>query len=185
MSHVFIRVACLLLTAGVVACTPPMNWREVRPSSTRLQALMPCKPDEAVRSVNLLDGSPVQMHLAGCDAGGATFIIGWADVSRGRLGAMLGAWQDSTLTLAGVASGPDAPAGTRFVPAGTLELPQAVRLQATGLSPDGGVLPLDAAWFADSGGPGALEGQALFAAIYRAPSEPAAATSFFSGLRLR
>ena len=145
---------------------------------------MPCKPDEAVRTVTL-DGRQVQMHLAGCDAGGATFLIGWIPTSGARLGATLGAWQDSTLSLAGIASGPDAPVGRPFVPAGTLALPQAVRLQATGLSPDGGALPLDAAWFADAGGAGAVEGQALFAAIYRAPSAPAASASFFDSLRLR
>lgn len=145
---------------------------------------MPCKPDEAVRTVTL-DGRTVQMHLAGCDADGATFVIGWVTTPVQHLGATLGAWQDSTLSLAGVASGPDAPVGKPFVPVGTLALPQAVRLQATGLSTDGGALPLDAAWFADSGGAGALEGQAIFAAIYRAPSASDAATTFFSGLRLR
>lgn len=145
---------------------------------------MPCKPDEAVRTVTL-DGRSVQMHLAGCDADGATFVIGWIATSTQRLGSTLGAWQDSTLSLAGIAYGPDAPAGKPFVPAGTLALPQAVRLQATGISTDGGALPLDAAWFADPAGAPALEGQAMFAAIYRAPSASDAAETFFSNLRLR
>lgn len=184
MFHPFGRAALFTLIASLAACSPAMNWREVRPSSTRLQALMPCKPDEAVRTVTL-DDRPVQMHLAGCDADGATFVIGWVPAPAELLGSILGAWQDSTLSLAGIASGPDAPTGKPFVPTGMLALPQSVRLQATGLSTEGGALPMDAAWFAESGGPGALEGQAMFAAIYRAPSAPDAAATFFSGLRLR
>ncbi|MCZ2497023.1 hypothetical protein GN316_09655 [Xylophilus sp. Kf1] len=178
------RAAVLLAAIFLLACTPTMNWRDVRPSSTRLQALMPCKPDEAVRTV-MLDGQTVQMHLAGCDAGGATFVIGWVTTRADRLGAMLGAWQDSTLSLAGIGSGPDTPTGQPFAPAGTRALPQAVRLQGTGRMADGSALALDAAWFADGGGVGALEGQALFAAIYRSASAPDAAATFFSGLRLR
>ena len=175
----------LALCSCLAACSPEMNWRELRPAATGLQALMPCKPEEAVRSVPL-DGGMVDMHLSGCDAGEATFVIGWAAVPSARLGAVMGEWQDSTLSRAGIAAGPDAPNGRAFAVAGALPMPQSVRLHATGRSPDGKALPLDAAWFASAGT--RLPETAptvFFAAIYGTPSDPEAAGNFFSNLRLR
>jgi len=172
-----------VLAFWLVACSPPFNWRELRPAGTPLQATLPCKPDDAMRRVPLA-GGPTDMHLSGCDAGGATFVIGWAAVPVERLGAALGDWQDTTLARAGIPSGPDAPVGRPFQPPGALALPQSVRIAATGRAPDGDTLPLQAAWFATAGSDGA-PAQAFFAAVYRAPDAPDAADAFFAGLRLR
>ncbi len=175
----------LLACALLAACTPEMNWREVGASSTRLKALMPCKPDEAVRTVPLA-ARMVEMHLSGCDAGGATFVIGWVNMPAAELGAALGEWQDSTLARAAIPAGPDAPVGRSFVPPGAQVLPQSRRLQAVGKSPDGKPLPLDAAWFVHTGGDAtAIGSQAMFAAIYRTPASADAAENFFSNLRIR
>ncbi|WPB56780.1 hypothetical protein [Xylophilus sp. GOD-11R] len=172
--------ASLILTA----CSPEMNWRDVQPASTALTATMPCKPDDAMRSVPL-DGRTVQMTLAGCEAGGATFVVGWAGMPQTRLGPALGEWQDLILARAGIASGPDGPAGRPFLPPGALNLPQSLRLRAMGRSPDGKPLALDAAWFATAGQPEAPAGQVFFAAIYGEPHDPQARDSFFTGMRLR
>jgi len=43
----------LLLAGWGVACTPAMNWREVRFEGGDMVALMPCKPEEATRTVTL------------------------------------------------------------------------------------------------------------------------------------
>ena len=162
-----------------------MNWREVRPVATGLSALMPCKPEEAVRSVPL-DGRALDMHLTGCDAGGATFVIGWAMLPTGRLGAALGDWQDATLSRAGIAAGPDAPNGRAFAVSGAQALPQSVRLQAMGRSPDGKALRLEAAWFAAAGtSQPPFAPTVFFTAIYGVPSDPDAPENFFSSLRLR
>jgi hypothetical protein len=177
-------LATLVLGAAVAAgCTPALNWREFSMPPSRLQALMPCKPDEAVRTVQL-DGRAVDMHLAGCDAGGATFVVGWLAVAPpGQVGALLGAWQDATLAQAGITVGPDAPAGRAFVPPGGLAVPQSVRLSAQGRHPDGKPLSLQAAWFAAGGG---TVPQALFAAVYGGlPAGSDAADTFFAGLRLQ
>jgi len=182
-STCFRHLGCAVFLLCMAGCSPRFNWREVAPPSTPLRASMPCKPEIAARTVPL-DGGPVEMHLAGCDAGGATFVIGWAPVPAPRLGAVLGAWQDSTLQLAGIPAGPDAPAGRGFVPAGGAALPQSVRLAATGRAPDGTPLPLQAAWFA-AVGTEAGGAQALFAAVYRTPEAADASETFFSGLRLR
>jgi len=60
-------LSCLLL-----ACAPQLNWREV--PLGRLTTLLPCKPDNASRSV-VLDGTTVTMEMAGCEVGGAIFAI--------------------------------------------------------------------------------------------------------------
>lgn len=191
MAHRSRLSACSFIVAlacvGLAACSPDLNWREIHPAATRLQALMPCKPDDATRKVPL-DGRLVEMHLAGCDAGGATFVIGWADFPADRLGGALGAWQDATLERAGIAAGPDAPAGRVFLPPGALALPQSVRLRADGHAPDGAALVLQAAWFAGAGAAGsdpARAPQALFAAVYREPAQKEAVETFFGSLRLR
>lgn len=185
-------VPCKWATASgllplLIACTPEMNWREVQPVSAGLTATMPCKPDEVMRSVPL-DGKSVQMTLAGCDAGGATFVVGWAGVPQTRLGPALGEWQDITLARAGIASGPDGPAGRPYLPAGALNLPQSLRLTANGRAPDGKPLALDTAWFARAGLSGANSasvGQVFFVAIYGEPHDPQARDTFFKGVRLR
>lgn len=178
MTPAFAAFAAVLVLAG---CSPALDWRELRSAGTRLEALMPCKPDTAVRRVPLA-GLDVDMHLSGCDAGGATFVAGWAAVPAPRLGMALGAWQDATLERAGIAPGPDAPAGSAFVPPGAIALPQSVRLRVQGRAPDGSGLPLEAAWFASAGTAG--EAQVLFAAVYREPSTRDAAATFFDSLRL-
>ncbi len=175
-----LAAACLF--AGLLAgCSPTLNWREVRLAPTRLQALMPCKPEEAAREVPL-DGRTVTLHLAGCDADGATFVIGWTAVDPpGQLGSTLGAWQDAALQQAGLTAGPDAPAGRPFVPPGGTAVAQSVRIAATGRRPDGAALPLQAAWFAATGG---STPHALHAAVYGTPKTAEAAETFFAGLRL-
>jgi len=174
----------LLSSCALAGCSPELNWRDVRASDTRLQALMPCKPDLATRRVPLA-GQPVEMHLSGCDAAGATFVIGWADVPVSRLGMAMGDWQDATLERIGVRSGPDAPAGRAFVPPGGIALPQALRLRAEGRAPDGSALPIQAAWFASAGDATGTGPQVMFAAIYREPVQHEAADTFFAGLHLR
>jgi len=57
------RVVCLcsVLVASTMAasCAPTMNWREVRFEGDEFMALMPCKPEEATRTVALvLDKRP-------------------------------------------------------------------------------------------------------------------------------
>lgn len=64
-------LTCLLL-AGLWACTPTLNWREV--TLDRLTALLPCKPDRAKRTVKLGVGD-VAMEMAGCEAGDALYAV--------------------------------------------------------------------------------------------------------------
>ncbi|WP_198970259.1 hypothetical protein [Xylophilus sp. ASV27] len=174
--------AALFCAALLAACTPDLNWREVQLPPTPLQALLPCKPDEGERPV-LLAGLSVRMHMLGCDAAGATFTVAWVEVAEpAQLGAVLGAWQDASLARMGLVSGPDAPAGRAFVPAGAIALPQSVRLAATGRRPDeGGAVSVQAAWFASTR---AGKAYAYQAAMYSPRVEPATAENFLAGLHV-
>jgi hypothetical protein len=67
------------LVLGLAACSPTYNWRELRLEGANLQAMMPCKPERAQRSVPLGSASAV-LHMHSCEAGGHTFAVAWADV---------------------------------------------------------------------------------------------------------
>ena len=71
----------LPLACAMVACTPTLDWREVRPDGAGWFALFPCKPAGHTRRL-VLAGSAVEMTLYACSAGGATYAVGFADVER-------------------------------------------------------------------------------------------------------
>lgn len=74
---------CAAVALAAAACTPSLNWREVRLAPTTAVALLPCKPDRAERSVPL-GGEPTTLAVSGCEAGGATFALMAAKVPAGR-----------------------------------------------------------------------------------------------------
>jgi hypothetical protein len=87
----------MLAVIGVAACSPTFNWRELRPESAPLEALMPCKPESATRPVPLL-GAPIPLHMYSCEAGGLTFAIAWAELAEAeQVGAALNQWQAASL----------------------------------------------------------------------------------------
>ncbi|HIV71943.1 MAG TPA: hypothetical protein H9903_13495 [Candidatus Aquabacterium excrementipullorum] len=68
------------LLMGLSACSPSLNWREVRPADADgLVALFPCKPDTAQRELAVpgLAGGPATVHLLRCDAHGATWALSY------------------------------------------------------------------------------------------------------------
>jgi hypothetical protein len=66
-----------------MACTPVLNWREVRPEGSGLTALFPCKPASHARRVALA-GVQVEMALYACSADGTTYAVGIADVGQAQ-----------------------------------------------------------------------------------------------------
>ncbi len=78
----------IIATVGVatvtVSCTPAFNWREVSMPQAGVTALLPCKPDRGVRSVQLA-GQAMQMSMAGCESGGAMFTLSLVEVPAGGL----------------------------------------------------------------------------------------------------
>ena len=67
------------MLVGLPACSPTLDWRQVRPDGWGLQAAMPCRPDRQQRQV-VLAGAPVALSLVVCSADGHTFALTSADV---------------------------------------------------------------------------------------------------------
>ena len=77
-----ISLRLLTLTAALTAlaaCSPRLDWREVRPAGSGLLALFPCKPEVDSRPATA--EQPVRMGLAQCKSGETSFSISWAEVA--------------------------------------------------------------------------------------------------------
>jgi len=167
-------VLAIALAAALAACSPALNWREVRPEGTRLSLLLPCKPDKA-RKLVPLGGRPTELAMLGCEAGGATFAVAVADVGdAGRAAEVLTRWQ--ALTLANMQALPASAQPLALqVPGASAGVP-AVRVQAQGRRADGSAVSGQAAFFA--------RGSQVFQAVLYAPQiAPEAAETFFSSLK--
>lgn len=83
------RRCLILLPTTLVACTPTLDWREVRPGGSGVQLLMPCKPDSHERRLSLA-GQPARLSLHACSAGDQTWSLAFADVGDpARLGQVM------------------------------------------------------------------------------------------------
>ncbi|MDF1485862.1 hypothetical protein PY257_11835 [Ramlibacter sp. H39-3-26] len=169
------RAAAIVLLA---ACNPTLNWRDVRLDDGALTAALPCKPDQAVRDMQA-GAAPVSVHMAGCDAGGATYAVAYTALSdAAQVALVLERWRAAALARLG-AQAPDA--SVSFAPLGALALPGSVRITASGHRPQGAATTLHAAWFAATVH-GAVH---VYQAVVLADApRPEAADAFFSGLRL-
>jgi hypothetical protein len=155
--------------ATLAACNPTFNWRDVRPDGTRLALLMPCKPDQAQKTVPLA-GQPTELMLLSCDAGGVTFAVAAADVKDpGKTADALAQWQKaSLLTMKAV---PDASVAAVKLPGAG-----AVMVKANGQRANGQAVSSQAVYFA--------QGTQVFQAVMVADKiAPDVADTFFSGLK--
>jgi len=132
-----------LLAASLVACTPALDWREVRPEGTGLSALFPCRPDRHERDVRLAD-MPARMQLHACDAAGATFSLAVVDAAMpSRVEPVLAALKASAAANIGGA----APRIEPFAPPGATPNPGSALLHVAGRLPDGRAVTMHAAFF--------------------------------------
>ena len=163
--------ACL---AALAACSPQLNWREVRAEGGALAAMMPCKPDVHERSIPLV-GKSRRMQLQVCSAAEATWAIAWIDVDDpAQVGAVMSALRESAaVNLSAV------PGQIRAqVPAGATPQAQAGRSRLKGSRPDGRVAVEDLLLFA--------HGLRVYQATVIATEPPESAVdTFFADLRLR
>ena len=74
------RVPGLCLAATLAACSPALDWRDVRADDAGLQLQFPCKPVQQQRTLPLA-GAPVVLTLQVCDAAGQTFGLAHAEVA--------------------------------------------------------------------------------------------------------
>jgi hypothetical protein len=171
---------CFVLVSGLLlgACSPSLNWRDVNPEQTPLRLLFPCKPDQGERSVPL-GGKVVVMKMLGCEAGGATFTLGYADLTGvPDFGGGLDYWRRETLRQINAQTSRSTP----FVISGAMAIPQSVVVEAHGVKADGSVVVVNVAWFAI----GAFIYQA---AVYSdgksEKANPPMADTYFSGIGLK
>jgi hypothetical protein len=166
-------VGLLACALALAACTPTFNWREVRTEVGGLKAMMPCKPDKSERPVPMA-GHQVSLQVMGCNTGGATFAILFADMGDAmRAGEVLGQWKTATLSNLRGAAVHEAV----FRPHGAEALPQSLQVVASGERGDGSKVESHAAYFARGS-------QVFQAVIYADELKPEVAEMFFSGLVL-
>jgi len=162
-----------LVVLAVTACTPALDWREVRSPDSAALAWFPCKPDRFARHVTLA-GTAVSMVLASCSAGGVTYALSHAELpDPARVATAL-----SELRAAAVGNiGGDAQLiGALSVP-GMTPNPAAQRWRIDGSRPDGTPLRGQAGFFS--------RGMRVYQATVIGPRIDAdAADTFFTGLRL-
>lgn len=155
---------------GLTACSPALDWREVRVDSANLVALFPCRPVAQTREL-LLGDRPVAMTLQACEAGGATFALAVADVKDpAQVGAALAALRAAS--QAKQADGAPAAQAAALAVDGATPQQTAGRWVLHGKRADGAALPVDTAVFAS--------GTWVVQATVIGPVDTAA---FFEGLR--
>lgn len=171
------------LPAGIAlcilsACSPTFNWRDTPVGPDGLVALLPCKPDRAVREFSM-GPDRVGVDMAGCEAGGATFAVAHvqaADAAQAE--AWLQAWRAALRSQLGDAVVVRASAAQ--VPRASL-LPAAVRVDAAPSDGGGSSAATHVLWFAQArGGKMAL----YQATVIGEPSSGEALNTFFDGLHL-
>lgn len=126
-------VALAAVAVAAAACTPALDWREVRPDGSGVATWFPCRVQTQTRSLPL-GGRDVVLTLSACSAAGATWALSWADVGdAARLAPALRDLRAAPANaLRDVRAEPPRPAAVRgAAPAG------AVRLQWSGTAPDG------------------------------------------------
>jgi len=171
------RPLIFVLALILGACSPGLNWREVRTEPDGVRLLLPCKPDRGSRVVPFA-GRDTELTLTGCDAAGLTFALASARLAdMTQADAVLGQWR--ALTLAHVAAADARTLPQR--PEGALDLPQSVRASASGRAPGGAAVQSEAMYFA--------YGDRVYQAVVYGPRRDAvfdeACDTFFSSLRLR
>lgn len=162
-----------LLGAVLAACSPALDWREVRPESGGVQALFPCQPKSQSRQA-MLAGAAVPMTLLSCEAEGATFALTHAELGDPARVADALAGMRSAL-VANLGGGESR--AVAFALPGMTPNPQAVRIWVEGRLPDGTPVKEQAALF--------VRGTRVYqAAVLGAGLDDAAAGIFFESLRL-
>ena len=161
-----------LLGAMLPACTPALDWREVRVEGGQASALFPCKPKSQPGEA-ASGGTPTRVPRLPCEADGHTCALAYAD-----LGDPLRAGP----ALAGMAAALAVNLQAGPVRSAPLEVPgmtpgaQARRLWFDGRMPDGSPVAEQAALFA--------HGTRVYQAVVLGARPDAAAQTFLDSLRI-
>ena len=170
---IFVSSSALLL---LLACTPTLNWRDVRLESANgstLKAELPCKPDAASRQQQL-GGMQVELSMMGCVVDGSTFTLSRIPVLDPLTAPkLLAAWQAAA--VANLQAGPTPT--TAVIVYGAGAWPPAARVTLLGTATQAQIY-----WFAKQTSAGLTLYQA---AMYGSQPSHEAATTFFESLQLQ
>ena len=132
----------LALLAALAACSPALDWREVRPEGSDVTMLFPCRPDKHERTVRIA-GADLRMQMHSCDSAGRTFSLAFVDaVEPTRVEPLLAALKASAAANIG-----GTPAQQPFAPPGATPNPGSALLRVEGRLPDGRRVTEHAAFF--------------------------------------
>lgn len=175
---IFVSSSALLL---LLACTPALNWRDVRFESANgstLKAELPCKPDAATRQQQL-GGMQVELSMMGCVVDGSTFTLSRIPVLDPLTAPkLLAAWQAAAVANVQAGLTPTTAAAI----SGASAWPPAARVTLLGTATQAQII-----WFAKqtSAGSTSTEFMLYQAAMYGKQPSHEAATTFFESLRLQ
>lgn len=173
------QLLLLFALAGLLtACSPSLNWREVKSDTGGLNLLLPCKPDRGSRVVPL-GGQPTTLQMVGCDAAGATFALAHATLAPEAPGVapladVLTGWRAAT--VANIQGRETAPLAAAVPGADRGEGVAPVRVRAAGRRPDGSAVESEALYFS--------HGRQVFqAVVYATKLTPEMSDTFFQSLK--
>jgi len=158
----------------LVACSPALDWREVRVDDAGFVARFPCRPQRLTRAVTIA-GHAVRMQMLSCTDEDITYAAAWADIDDPRaVRPALEALRHAAAANLGMPESVPEP----FVLRGATPNDASARLAIAGHLPDGRAVQEHAAFFP--------RGVRVYQAslIGPAPSR-AAVDGFFSGLAFR
>ena len=160
--------------AGLSACSPRLDWREVRPEGTTLIAQLPCKPSRHARQIELA-GQRADMNLMSCQAGDATWAVAWVEQADVRsISPMLEAWRAASVRNVAAERTQALPLS---VPGATPQ-PSAGHWRSVGKRPDGTAVTQEVALFSHGV-------QVFQATVLTGNSSLPEASVFFAGLRFK
>jgi hypothetical protein len=163
---------------GISACTPSLNWREVRLENSSLKTLLPCKPDHGSRNVTVgKQEMPVQM--SGCEAQGHLLAVARLPVPAGakpeEVTQAMKLWQEAAL-----ANFKGQITGTQVLTIKSKDAPAPgplQRISATGTGPDGKPIQSQMVLLVH-------EGQIIQAVVFAPKISAEVSDTFFAGLEL-
>jgi hypothetical protein len=131
------------LLAALAACSPALDWREVRVDGDALVAQFPCRPDRRIREVPVA-GHRVRMEMTACSAEGNTFAASHFAVDEpANVSAAIEALKAAAVANVGGASAQSTPFELR----GMTPNPAAARLSVSGRLPGGEAVRLSSVFF--------------------------------------
>ena len=167
------RIAAVGVLLAVAACSPTLDWRQVRSDESGVVAMFPCKPQRYARQVPLASMT-VDLRLASCTAKETTYAIAYASVAQpGQVSAAV----EELRRAAAANIGAPAVTGTAWSVRGMTPNPLAEKLLMDGHDAKGQAVREQAVFF--------VKGLRVYQATMVGPVLDAeAADTFFSGLKL-